>query len=116
MIQNRSSNPQVRTFGAMLVRDHGRGLAQAQGIAARLRLRIPVSLTPEARRESVLLRHLNGRAFDREGRRYMIDDHQKDIAEFRVQARSGDPATSGYAAATIPVMQQHLAMARSLRG
>jgi putative membrane protein len=116
MIQNRSSNPQVRNFGAMLVRDHSHGLAEAQAIAARLRLQIPAILTPEARRESVILRHLNGRAFDREVRRYMIDDHQKDIAEFRTQVRSGDPATSGYAAATIPVMRRHLAMARSIRG
>jgi putative membrane protein len=69
VIQNRGANPQVRNFGAMLVRDHSRGLSQAQAIAARLRLRIPLSLTPEARRESVLLRHLNGRAFDREARR-----------------------------------------------
>ena len=115
VIQNRSSNPQVRNFGAMLVRDHSHGLTQAQAIAARLRLRIPTTLTPEARRELVVLRHLNGRAFDREVRRYMVDDHQKDIAEFRAQARSGDRATSGYAAATIPVMQRHLATARSIR-
>jgi putative membrane protein len=115
MIQNRSSNPQVRNFGAMLVRDHSHGLAQAQAIAARLRLRVPLTLTPEARRESVLLRHLSRRAFDREVRRYMINDHQKDIAEFRAQARSGDRATSGYAAATVPVMQRHLSMVRSIR-
>jgi putative membrane protein len=115
-IQNRSSNPQVRNFGAMLVRDHSHGLAQAQAIAARLHLRVPLTLTPEARRESALLRHLNGRAFDREVRRYMINDHQNDIAEFRAQAHSGDRATSGYAAATVPVMQRHLAMARSIRG
>jgi putative membrane protein len=116
VIQNRSSNPEVRHFGAMLVRDHSHGLAQAQAIAARLHLRIPVTLTPQARRERVLLRHLSGRAFDREVRRYMIDDHQKDIAEFRAQVHSGDRATSGYAAATIPVMRRHLAMARSIRG
>jgi putative membrane protein len=115
MIQNRSSNPQVRNFGAMLVRDHSHGLAQAQAIAARLRLRIAPTLTPEARRESFLLRHLNGRAFDREVRRYMINDHQKDIAEFRAQARSGDRLTSRYASATVPVMQHHLATARSIR-
>jgi putative membrane protein len=116
LIQNRSSSPQVRNFGAMLVRDHSHGLAQAKTIAARLRLRVPLTLTSEARREAVLLRHLNGRAFDREVRRYMIGDHQKDIAEFRAQVRSGDRATSGYAAATIPVMRRHLAMARSIRG
>jgi len=116
LIQNRSSDPQVRHFGAMLVRDHSHGLAQAQAIAARLRLRIPATLTPQARRELVLLRHLNDRAFDREVRRYMMDDHEKDIAEFRAQVRSGERATSGYAAATIPVMRRHLAMARSIRG
>jgi putative membrane protein len=116
LIQNRSSNPQVRHFGTMLVRDHSHGLAQAERIAARLRLRIPATLTPKARRELIVLRHLNGRALDREARRYMIDDHQKDIAEFRAQVRSGDRATSGYAAATIPVMRRHLAMARSIRG
>jgi putative membrane protein len=116
VIQNRGSNAQVRSFGAMLVHDHSRGLAQAQGIAARLRLRIPPTLTPEARRELGLLRRINGRSFDREVRRYMINDHLKDIAAFRAQVRSGDRATSGYAAATVPVMQRHLAIARSIRG
>jgi len=39
-----------------------------------------------------------------------------DIAAFKAQARSGDRATAGYAAATVPVMQKHLAMAQALRG
>lgn len=116
MIQNRGYSEQVRSFGAMLVRDHSKGLAQAQAIAARLRLRISVTLTPEARRERILLQRLNGRTFDREVRRYMINDHLKDIAAFKAQVRTGDRATSGYAAATVPVMQRHLAMARSIRG
>jgi putative membrane protein len=116
MIQNRGASPQVRSFGAMLARDHSKGLAQAQAIAARLHLRIPTTLTPEARHEQVVLRRLSGRSFDREVRRYMIDDHQKDIAKFRAQARSGDRATSGYAAATVPVMQHHLQTARAIRG
>jgi putative membrane protein len=115
MIQGQGSSAQVRQFGGMLVSDHSKGLAQAEQIAARLHLRIPATLTSEARAEQSRLRHLTGRAFDREVRRYMIDDHQKDIAEFKQQAHSGDRATSGYAAATVPVMQRHLATARSIR-
>lgn len=115
IIQNRAASPQVRQFGSMLVTDHSKGLAQAQQIAARLRLRIPAMLTPEARHEQVVLRSLHGRAFDREVRRYMIDDHRKDIAAFKAQARSGDRATAGYAAATVPVMQKHLSMAEAIR-
>lgn len=115
MIQERGASPQVRSYGSMLARDHGKGLAQAQRIADRLHLHIAATLTPEARHEQALLRRLSGRSFDREVRRYMIDDHRKDIAKFSAQARSGDRATSGYAAATIPVMQHHLAMARAIR-
>jgi putative membrane protein len=99
----------------MLVSDHSKGLAQAQQIAARLHLRIPATLTPEARHEQVVLRNLRGRAFDREVRRYMIRDHRMDIAAFKAQARSGDRATAGYAAATVPVMQKHLSMAEAIR-
>src|SRR6185437_7960080 len=115
IIENRGSTGQVRRFGSMLVTDHGKGLAQAQQIAARLHLRIATTLTPEARHERVVLRSLRGRAFDREVRRYMINDHRKDIAAFKAQARSGDRATAGYAAATVPVMQKHLSMAEAIR-
>lgn len=115
MIQHQGSTQEVRSFGSMLVGDHGKGLEQAQAIADRMHLRIAATLTPEARMEQRRLQRLSGRSFDREVRRYMIDDHQKDIALFRAQVRSGDRATAAYAAATIPVMQHHLSMARSLR-
>jgi putative membrane protein len=115
MIQARGGTAQVRQFGAMLVRDHSKGLAQAQAIASRMHLRIPATLTPEARSEQRRLQHLRGRAFDLEVKRYMINDHRKDIAEFKEQARTGDRATAGYAAATVPVMQRHLSMAQSIR-
>lgn len=115
LIQTRGASPAVRSFGAMLVRDHSNGLSQARAIAGRYRIPVSVTLTPEARREHRLLNHLRGRAFDREVRRYMINDHLKDIAEFRAQARSGERATSGYARATVPVMEHHLVMARSIR-
>lgn len=116
IIETRGSSAAVRGFGAMLVHDHSIGLAQAQQIAARLRLRIAPALTPEARAEQVRLRHLGGRAFDREVRRYMVLDHRNDIRDFRAQVRSGDRATIGYAAASIPVMRRHLAMAKALPG
>lgn len=116
MIQNRAASPQVRQFGVMLASDHSKGLAQAQQIASRMHLRIAATLTPEARAEQRRLQRLSGRAFDREVRRYMIEDHQKDIAKFQAQARSGDRATARYAAATVPVMRHHLQVARSLRG
>jgi putative membrane protein len=115
LIQQRGASAQVREYGATLNRDHSNGLAQAQRLAARLHLRIPARMTPEARSELPRLRHLSGRDFDREVRRYMINDHVKDIAKFKAQARSGDRATAGFAAATVPILQKHLDMARAIR-
>jgi putative membrane protein len=115
LIQQRGASAQVRNFGATLNRDHSNGLAQAQRLASRLGLHIPVKIAPEARAELPRLRHLSGRAFDREVRRYMVQDHVKDIAKFKAQVRSGDRATSGFAAATVPVLEKHLAMARAIR-
>jgi putative membrane protein len=115
LIQSRGASAQVRGFGAMLNRDHSNGLAQARSLSARLGLRIPLQMMPEARSELGRLRHLRGRAFDLEVRRYMINDHRKDIAEFRAQVRSGDRATAGFAAATVPVLRRHLDTALSIR-
>lgn len=115
VIQQRAASRQVRNFGAMLTRDHSRALVQAQRVAVRERLHIRATMAPEARDELYRLRRLSGVRFDREVRRYMIDDHRKDIAEFREQARTGDRATASLAAATLPTLRQHLAMAEAIR-
>ena len=69
---------------------------------------------PEARAEYAKLQHLSGRAFDREVRRYMIDDHRKDISEFKEQAQSGDRRTAELARMQLPVLRKHLRIAESL--
>ena len=71
-------------------------------------------MMPEARAELAKLQHLSGKAFDREVRRYMIEDHTKDIAEFRSQERDGDHQTAALARQTLPVLRKHLAMAEAL--
>lgn len=59
---------------------------------------------------------MRGRAFDMEVRRYMIDDHHKDIAKFQEQARSGDRRTANLARAQLPTLRKHLRIAESIRG
>lgn len=114
VITVRGASPAARSFGTVLVRDHSRGLAQAQALAKRFGINAPAMMMPEARAELVKLRYLGGRAFDREVRSYMIADHKNDLAEFRAQVRTGDRQTIGFAAATIPVLERHLALAQSL--
>lgn len=116
LIENRGASAQVRDFGRTLVRDHSAGRIQASALARRMGVRPPREMMAEARAEYAKLSHMRGRRFDMEVRRYMINDHQKDIGEFMAQARGGDPRTSHLARATLPTLRKHLRIAESIRG
>lgn len=115
VIARHAYSAEVRRFGTTLTRDHSRARAQAAAVARSYGLRPPTSMTPEARSEMRLLTRLHGRSFDREVRRYMINDHRKDIAMFERQVRTGDRRTAALARATLPTLRKHLRIAESIR-
>lgn len=115
LIEQRGASAQVRSFGRTLAADHSAGRVKADALARSLRITPPNSMMPEARTEYAKLQRLRGRAFDMEVRRYMINDHTKDIAEFTEQARSGDRRTADFARATLPTLRKHLRIAESIR-
>jgi putative membrane protein len=116
LIAQRGQSAAVRSFGRTLESDHSTARVQAAAVARRMGVPAPSAMMPEARAEQSKLMHLRGRAFDREVRRYMINDHQKDIAKFEAQARSGDRQTASLARMQLPVLRKHLRIAESLRG
>jgi putative membrane protein len=116
LIAARGHSAQVRSFGNTLYRDHSTARGQAVAVARQMGVRPPTAMMAEARAERRKLERLHGRAFDMEVRRYMINDHEKDIAKFRAQARSGDRRTSDLARAQLPTLRKHLRIAESIRG
>jgi putative membrane protein len=114
LIAARGSSAAVRSFGRTLERDHSTAKVQAAAVARRMRVAVPSSMMPEARAEYAKLERMRGRAFDREVRRYMIHDHQEDIAKFEAQVRNGDRQTAALARAQLPVLRKHLRIAESL--
>jgi putative membrane protein len=115
LISARGFSAQVRSFGRTLVRDHSDARAQAMSVARFYGMRAPTSTMPEARSAERRLRTLRGPAFDREVRRYMVSDHRKDIAMFRLQSRVGDRRTASLARRQLPTLQRHLSIAQSIR-
>lgn len=114
LIRAQGSSSAVRSYGATLTKDHTRAHAEAAALAKKMHVHVKDKMTPEAREERSKLHKLHGSAFDREVRRYMVEDHQKDLAEFREEAKAGDKRTAGLAARTIPVLRKHLALAEAL--
>lgn len=110
----RARSPAVREFGQTLVSDHRQARSDVVDMGRRFGVWPNRRPSDEARDERDRLMDLRGREFDREFVRYMIDDHRKDIAEFREEAREGHGAVSDLARSQIPVMRNHLRMAIAL--
>ena len=104
----------TREMGRMLQADHRASQAAAAPLLRRYRVPPPVALLPEARTEMRRLRNLSGRAFDRELARFNVTAHQKAIALFQAQVRTGDRETAAFARSQLPVLRHHLQMARDL--
>jgi putative membrane protein len=115
LIAARGYSAQVRSFGNTLTRDHSTARGQAVAVARQMGVRPPTAMMAEARAEQRKLERLRGRGFDMEVRRYMINDHQKDIAKFEAQVRSGDRRTAALARAQLPTLRKHLRIAESIR-
>jgi putative membrane protein len=113
MAADRASTPQVRDYGRMLHDDHAKAHDDAVRVAGQFGVPDTPEVMPQARAESVKLRHLQGRAFDREFARYMVKDHRHDIAEFRKQAHERGPVAE-LAQRTLPDLQKHLEVAERL--
>jgi putative membrane protein len=114
LAQDRARNPAVREFGRALVSDHTQARNEVLDVGRRFGIRPTREVTPEAREMRDHLMGLRGRAFDREFVRHMVDDHRKDVDEFRDEAREHHGAVSDLAARQLPTLREHLRTARSL--
>lgn len=115
LVQQKSSNPQVKQFGQMLMQDHQTANQQLMQIARQSNMQVPASPNSEQMAEMKKLQGLSGAQFDQQVAQYEVKDHQQDINVFEQEAQSGkDPALRSFAQQTIPVLQKHLKMAQTL--
>lgn len=110
----RGRSPAVRDFGQTLMDEHRQARDEIRALGSKFGVRPNRDPSPEAVEERERLMQLSGRWFDREFARYMVEDHEKDIAEFRDEAREGHGEVSALARRQLPTLRHHLEMARAL--
>jgi putative membrane protein len=111
---DRARNPRVRDYGQTLASDHAQARQEVVEVGRRFGLQPNREPAPEARDEREKLTGMRGREFDYEFVRYMIDDHRKDISDFRSEARENHGAVSDLARSQLPTLRKHLELAMSL--
>lgn len=107
--EDNASSSRVKAFGAMMVKDHSEANSNLKGIANSLNIAIPDSVSNDSRKEINDLKMKKGRDFDKAYVDMMVEDHKKDIAEFRKCAdQCSDSTIKNFAATTLPVLEKHL--------
>lgn len=114
LAQAKSQTEGVRSFGQQLAKDHGDANEKAMAVAQTLGVKAPTESNPKQRAEYAKMSRFSGATFDRKFASHMVMDHKKDIRAYKADAKKSDP-TAAYASETLPVLQKHLQVAKSLK-
>lgn len=111
----RSQNEQVRQFAQQMIADHTASTTELQTLAAGKNVTLPTAVSDDRRSDIDKLRARTGNDFDRDFMRMMVKDHERMARLFERESERGtDADAKAFAAKNLPVIQNHLTMARSL--
>lgn len=109
MAASKGTDNNVKDFGNMMVKDHGKANAELMSIAKGKNLVLPTGLDAEHQAKSDSLSKLSGADFDRAYVKTMVEGHQKTLALMQSEATNGtDAELKAFAAKTAPVVKMHL--------
>ena len=117
LAQKNGGSEAVRQYGQRMVQDHGLANKELESIASKLGMTPPKAPDAKHQAEAKKLAGLSGAEFDRQYASHMVMDHEMTIALFEKQANAGAEASlRAFASKQLPILQEHLKMARSLPG
>src|SRR3954469_11614734 len=117
LASEKASSDQVKQFGQRMVTDHSKANDELKTLAQSKNIMLPADLDGKHKATRDRLAKMSGDAFDRAYMQEMLEDHRKDVNEFRKESQSGkDPEVKAWAAKTLPTLEEHLTMVQSSRG
>jgi putative membrane protein len=115
LAQQHGQSAEVRAYGETLAADHKTGLQKTSALAKTLGITPPSEPSDEATKMYTSLSKLSGEKFDREFTAHMIAAHENNLDKYEEQTRyGGNPQVVALARDTLPTLEKHLGMAKSL--
>ena len=106
----------VKEFGHQMIADHGKANENLKSVASKLMVTVPEKVGEKHQGMIDKMSKMLGTGFDTRYIEDMVADHEKDIAEFenaRGEVTSED--LKKFIDETIPVMKEHLEMAKKMK-
>ena len=113
----KSNDADIKKFAQRMVDDHSKANAQLTSIARAKGLNLPTAPSRSDQSEAERLQKLRGDAFDRRYVSDQTDAHKQAVSLFTTESKSGkDNDLKSFAAQTLPTLQDHYRMIRSIAG
>lgn len=111
----KGSSDDVKQFGQKMVDDHTKLGDQMKQIAEQQGINVPDGVPAKDKALEAKLNSLSGDAFDKAYIKAMVQDHKKDLSEFKKEASSGnDTSIKDAASQGAQVISEHLQMAQQM--
>jgi putative membrane protein len=108
------TSQEVKNLGQKLIQDHTAANKELEQLAARKGVALTGDIDSKHQKELDTLSKLNGAEFDKAYLHHAVMDHQKDIKQYQAAAdKATDQDIRAFAQRTIPILQQHLDMAKN---
>ncbi|MEP7186331.1 MAG: DUF4142 domain-containing protein [Rhodanobacter sp.] len=111
---DKSSNAGVKTLAQRIVRDHSKANDELRTLAEGKQIMLPPP--PDVDTELAGFEHEDGAKFDQAWADLIVKNHQKALAMFSTEKHQAqDPDVRNFTNETLPVLNNHLEMARQLQ-
>ncbi|WP_419701576.1 DUF4142 domain-containing protein [Mucilaginibacter sp. NFX135] len=115
LAQEKALDPQVKSFGAMMVKDHSMANMEMKELASSKRITLPDSINSEEQKLKTQLLAKSGSDFDKAYVDAMVKDHQKDIAAFEeARGKVKYPEMTAFIDKSLPMLKKHLQAIESI--
>jgi putative membrane protein len=112
LAEQKGQNKSVKSFGAMMVKDHSKADEQLKKMASSKNIAIPAMLSDKCQKTLSDFTAKSGFDFDKDYASAMVSGHKDNIDMFKKEAENGkDSAIVQWARGKLPTLEHHLDMA-----
>jgi putative membrane protein len=115
LAQEKASDPGVKDFAAMMVKDHSAANEQLESLASSKNIKLPSGPGTSADAERLKLKALSGAHFDKDYVANQVKAHKATVEMLQKEIASGQDADAkAFAQKVLPTVQAHLSAAQKL--
>jgi putative membrane protein len=113
--EKKAEAPAVRAFARLMVLDHMGLESQLAAVATDNGVQLPNGSSEQAKQQMASLQEMSGARFDAAYMQHMVQGHEQAVQRFQSEkGRAESQPVEAVVAATLPIIEQHLALAKAV--